>query len=151
MTITYITVMVGFVIPSKEYLQTIWPDIDDNAWEILYDCKGEKLLLASHQGSEEDSEKNIQSEALTLEMITHDVDKTEPIAIGVKIGEMVVHRGYRYEKSDHNVPLTKVLESLETLKVELESMKTVNRQLYDILSKMKPELVFVQDDCRCCS
>jgi hypothetical protein len=119
--------------------------------EIVYHCAG---IL---KGNEDISKTEITGVSTELEasQVTHDCDETEPLVIGIRLGSIATVSDWdRPHDNLTSIDFTALTSAQAKFTTELAKLTGSNesaRKLFYLIQSQVPRLLFVQDDCRCCS
>lgn len=124
-------------------------DLEDQFCDLISEmCWGNKPLVLKAG-----VENNVESEVLKAGRLTHDVDESCPLVIGLNLGTSYDSH-YYYKKEEKLVPaitISKLLESKAIIEAEVDKLKSDHPKLYQLLKDKELQIVMVQNDCRCCS
>ena len=165
MTVTVINFYFGVIVAVKDYFDALGESLDptDEELEALKSQFGEDVGAESYKiDAQEDFMSEMygrrlpitsdqRSEVLTSNRLTHDIDESCPLVIGVNLGCIYERHRDDNSKVTNIYSLTQILEARDTLQAELKRIEAINPKLYALLKDKELQLVMVQNDCSDCS
>lgn len=154
MTITCVTFIVGFIVPKGKYLEAVCGESLESLGEEFY--IENDICSTSYENLHITREE--RSKVLTCVVLPHD-NYENSVAIGIIIMQPdfaeVKYDGNEFEGNDltesFKLAVDKIDPATENIKNELETIRDLNPDLYELLKDRKIKLLVVPDDCNCCS
>ncbi len=122
-------------------------DVDAEGYKIdaqedfMSDMYGKRLPITSDQ----------ESEILTADRLTHDIEESCPLVIGIHLGCIYERHRDDNSKVTNIYSLTQIFETRDKLHMELSRIEAINPKMYALLKDKELQLVMVQNDCYDCS
>lgn len=153
-----ITIYLGITVPLKVFATTLCGPITDEEFnEIHYgswvsscqsflqghDCRDDCGIVPNPPGT---------PTVLKASIITHDRDATQPLVIGIFLGNLL-RNPYKHDPPMINDLTFEALESARTKFVTERAKLADNptpRDIYRLIKDQPPRLLFVQNRCLCC-
>lgn len=137
-------------VSDRDLLTALFGDISDEELEEkldsenLVDYLNDKLLKLDSEESQP---------RLTAHRLTHDVNEKCPIVIGIDLGAICINSRYSFG-ADKPPTVTFTAQTLQTAMTQFDgALARLHNTQPNLASLIKgpAQVIFVQDDCACCS